>query len=106
MHVNYGVHNFAKHAIEVLMICTGCFLGVAFYLYVLNALTNINMDQTANLHKIVQESKITKLYQQILNDLEEGIIIFRKNHIEFKNEVFSQMVQRLKFGSKSSEKDF
>lgn len=62
MHINYGLNNFAKHAIEVLIICTGCFLGVAFYLYILNALTNINMDQTANLNKIVQESKITTLY--------------------------------------------
>ena len=44
----------------------------------------------------MQESKTTKIYQQILDDLEEGIIIFENNLIDFKNDVFSEMVQRLK----------
>ena len=47
------------------------------------------MDQTANLYKIIQESKTTLIYQQILNDLEEGIIIYQNNQIDFKNDVFS-----------------
>lgn len=70
--------------------------GLAFYLYINAALTNINLDQSANLSQIIQENKTTQLYQEILNNLEEGIILYRKNEIDFKNEVFTQMMHRLK----------
>ena len=62
---------------------------------------NINTDQTANLNKIVQETKTIKIYQQILDNLEEAVIIYRDNQIDFQNQVFSEMIRRIKITDSS-----
>ena len=62
-HLVYGYQNFRKHASDIIFGSISCFSGLTFYLYISAALSNVNMDQTANLNKIVQESKITKIYQ-------------------------------------------
>lgn len=96
INMNYGLQNFVQYAGEISIGCVVSLFGVTFYLYVNAALTNINLDRSANLGQIIQEKKTTQLYQEILNNLEEGIILYRKNEIDFKNEVFTNMMHRLK----------
>ena len=55
---NYGLDNIGKFAGEIVVVVLVSF-GLSLYLYINAALTNINLDQIANLSKIIEENKTT-----------------------------------------------
>lgn len=56
---NYGLDNIGKFAGEIVVVVLVSFFGLSLYLYINAALTNINLDQIANLSKIIEENKTT-----------------------------------------------
>ena len=68
-----------ENPLYIIITTVVAFMGLMFYHYIYAAIINVNVDQSKNVSKIIQEVKITEVYQEIMNNLEEGIILFRAN---------------------------
>ena len=68
-----------ENPLYIIITTVVAFMALMFYHYIYAAIINVNLDQSKNVSKIIQEVKITEVYQEIMNNLEEGIILFRAN---------------------------
>ena len=65
------------------------------FIYIFSALLNLNNEQTLVMNKILNSNEIQKLYEEILGNLEEGIILFKNDQIEYLNEAYVKIIDRL-----------
>ena len=78
-HKTFGLQNFQEHYLDIFVYCLMGLIAGLFYYYIYNALVNLNMNQIQNMSRMMQENKVTKVYEEIMDNLREGIILFKEN---------------------------
>ena len=72
-------------------------LMMPLYIYVQQALMNLNTEMSNDASKLIQEVKVVKAltyeYQQMFESLKEGIVVISNEEITFKNGIFDKICQ-------------
>ena len=71
-------------------------LGCLLFAYVQVAIMNIKTNELILSSRIIQNSKVKLLYQEMLESLEEAILVIKDDKIEFKNQLLTSIIKRIK----------
>lgn len=81
-----------KDLFVVAFIVVGFSMGCFCFAYVQVAIMNIKTNELILSSRIIQNSKVKMLYQEMLQSLEEAIIVIKGDEIEFKNQLLTSII--------------
>lgn len=83
---------------SIVKICINLLVSVLMmplYIYVQQALMNLNTEMSNDASKVIQEIKVVKAlqyeYQQMFESLQEGILVVTDGAISFKNSIYDKI---------------
>ena len=95
----YGFTNIQDHIVTIGINMLACLIIYPLYIYINQALMNHNMKQTRLASSLTVEMKtiknISEEYSDMLQSLEEGIVVIKNNSINFSNDIFKEILQRV-----------